>query len=136
MRNAGQSADADLIGLAREDPMSRFASLLFAAAVVGAAAAANGNSGTGASATVSGCCGNVAGPGPVPPGFVSAGIAPSICGGSQNSATGTAATVSGGEHNVASREFASVGGGNAVTASGTDAWHAGQSPGFPTGSEY
>ena len=82
-----------------------------------------GNTASGTNASVSGGVCNVAGQGPVP----SCGFSP----------TGDIfQSVSGGFENLASGPYAAVGGGNGVTAAGSFEWHADQSPGFPTGSQY
>jgi hypothetical protein len=78
--------------------------------------------------------------------------APSVSGGTQNIASAHHASISGGKGNVADGTNASVSGGQGNVADGTNSsvsggvyihghlgtgeWHAGQSAGFPTGTEY
>jgi hypothetical protein len=113
------------------------------------------NTATGVGATVSGGAFNTAG-------AVSATVSggdhntasngsATVSGGSTNTASGTASVVSGGSVNVASGDYSSVSGGLSNTAFGSDSavsggvsvtaalggvWHAGQSVGFPTGTQY
>jgi hypothetical protein len=81
---------------------------------------------SGAAATVSGGYANVA-----------SGDAASVSGGVSNTASGLNSSVSGGGSNAASSTVASVSGGAFVAAGSLSfEWHAGQSAGFPTGTEY
>jgi hypothetical protein len=60
----------------------------------------------------------------------------SVSGGVNNHATGTYSSVSGGFTNYATGTYSSVSGGISITAAGSGTWHAGQTGGFPTGTEY
>ena len=62
--------------------------------------------------------------------------APSVSGGTQNVASGHRASISGGQGNDASGTNSSVSGGVLIHGSNNNEWHAGQSAGFPTGTEY
>lgn len=60
----------------------------------------------------------------------------SVSGGELNTAGGNVASVSGGFSNTANGTYSSVSGGNTLTSSAPGEWHAGQSAGFPTGTQY
>lgn len=64
--------------------------------------------------------------------------APSVSGGKQNVASGYRASISGGQGNSAGGGTSSISGGISVAigAHTSNEWHAGQSAGFPTGTEY
>jgi hypothetical protein len=98
------------------------------------------NHATGVGAWVSGGQGNIASGlnDAVSGGYlnVASGGLSSVSGGATNSATSNYASVSGGENNVASGSGAAVSGGNGISASGLVEWHAGQTSGFPTGTQY
>ncbi len=119
------------------------------------------NSATGFDASVSGGVANLAGPDPNttvsgPTGeSVSGGAcnvagsgtpssecsqidfsAASVSGGTHNAASGHRASISGGHDNIVGGTNASVSGGGPFIHVYTNEWHAGQSGGFPTGTEY
>lgn len=60
----------------------------------------------------------------------------SVSGGTGNTASGPLSSVSGGQGNTASGIYSSVSGGASLTSSGNNEWHAGQTAGFPTGTQY
>jgi len=62
--------------------------------------------------------------------------APSVSGGAFNTASGDASSVSGGDGNTASGTASAVSGGRFLQNVNSFEWHAGQSVGFPTGTEY
>jgi len=83
------------------------------------------NNASGEAAAVCGGSGNLA-----------SGRWATVSGGGANRASGDKSSVSGGLDNEASGGIASVSGGESVTALTLFEWHAGQSNGFPTGTQY
>ena len=99
----------------------------FNAASGGHASVSGGSQNTASSlySSVSGGSGNIA-----------STVWSSVSGGEGNVASGQSSSVSGGYQNTASGTRSSVSGGSTLSAISTYEWHAGQSGGFPTGTQY